>query len=584
MSNATRWLLIGLLVNACSCGDRAKPEATPETKPTTPLPKLALPASELYGSASLGAITFELTEGTPEARAHFMRGMLALHSFWYEEATKEFDAAITADPTMRMAYWGAAMSRCKLLWGDDDIAAARQLLTRMPTPETLSPRAQAWTAALVALLTKGDVRASRKRFLATMEQLHAKFPDDESATFLALALLSATRPEDPDTVAVRKRAAALAIGVFEHNPKHPGAAHYLVHAYDTPELAALALPYARAYVKLAPPAFHARHMPAHIFSRLGMWKEAIASCQSAWDASLASAQREKLSADHHDFHSLTWMIEMNFEIGRRKDADAALEIFAKAVRGGLGTQQRGLYAKQVASYMARTGDWGRVDQLLAPLEALATASASLGGTTGRADPQSHCAPAPVASNDTLVEQMYVLDARARAASMQHDVAATKRLVAEMVVVLDKLQPFFLATQPKEAIAKITETHAHHHQVLLVRASGDDQALLTLLRESAVDSDQEVGGESNPSGFVTREEIADTLLRLEQAKAAVAEYALVLDKHQGRAHSLLGAARALTRAGDVPGARTRYQQLLQLWNAADAGTDGLTEARAAAAPN
>ncbi|MCX5741731.1 MAG: hypothetical protein NT062_04430 [Proteobacteria bacterium] len=584
MSNARlRWLLICVIAGGCSsktappAPEKVEVAASSATKPD------ALPASDLYDSAALGALDFKLVEGTPAARAHFTRGLLALHSFWYEEATKEFDAAIVADPTMRMGYWGAAMSRCKLVWGDDDIGTARKLLSRMPTPQLLPLREQAWVAAAVALLTNGTVRESRQRFLTTMEALHAKFPDDESATFLALALLSTTRPEDPDTVAVRTRAAALASGVFEHNPKHPGAAHYLLHAYDMPELASLALPYARAYAKVAPAAYHARHMPAHIFSRLGMWSEAITSCQSAWDASLASAQRDKLSADHHDFHSLTWMLEMDFELGHRKASDAAMAIFAKAVRDGLGFHQRSLYATQVASYMARTGDWARVDELLAPLDSPAVAAEPILGAVARSgEPASVCSPGSSATNDALVVEMYALDARARAASAQHDLVKTKRLGAEMEVVLDKLQPFFEATQPKEVVDKIHETHLRHGRALIARASGDDRALLEILRESVVDSDLERGGEMNPSGFIVHEDIADTLLRLKQPKDALVEYTLVLDKHPNRASAVLGAARALAMAGDATGARTRYQQLLELWSTADEGTAGLAEARAAVA--
>ncbi len=513
--------------------------------------------------------------------------MLALHSFWYDEATRQFDAAIAADPTMNMAYWGAAMSRCKLLWGDDDLATARQVLSRMPDPDRLSPREQAWVLAFVALLTEGDVHTSRIRFAEAMETLNAQFPDDESATFLAVALLATTRPGDPDTIAVRKRAAALALGVYQHNPKHPGAAHYLIHAYDTPELAALALPYARDYAKLAPAAFHARHMPAHIFSRLGMWKEAIASCQSAWDASVAAARREKLSANHHDFHSLNWLIEMNFELGRRKDADTAMKVFATAVRGGLNHQQRGLYASQVASYMIRTGGWARVDELLAPLETPAVEDAAPpavaampGGRAG--EPSSHCAPAPASSPTELVEQMSVLDARARAASMQRDLTRTKRYIAEMDAVREKLRPSFAASQPKEAIAKLDGAHARSKLALLARAGGDDRALLTVLRQSVADADTESGGESNPSGFLLHEQIADTLMDLKQPKDAAAEYARAIDKHPGRAHSLLGAARAAAQAGEMQAARTGYQRLLELWSSADEETPGVDEARAAVA--
>jgi hypothetical protein len=572
--------------------------AAPAPAPAAP------PADDRYDAGALGAVAFQVSEGTPEARMHFTRGLLALHSFWYDEAAREFAAAIVADREMNMAFWGAAMSRCKLLWGDDDLDAAREVMSMMPNPDRVTPREQAWVIAAVELLRAGDVRTSRERFAAAMEQLHAQFPDDESATFLALALLARTRPEDPDTVAVRRRAAALASGVFERNPKHPGAAHYAIHAYDTPELAPLGLPFARAYAQIAPAAFHARHMPAHIYSRLGMWKEAIASCQAAWDASTAAARREKLSSNHHDFHSLSWLVEMPFELGLRKEAERALGAFGAAVRAGLGRQHRALYATEVASYMMRTGEWSRADELLAPLEAkavedptagaaLSPASAAAGGApappgappspAGRAGaPQSHCAPVPASSPLELFERVSVLDARARAAAMQRDLARTKGHLADLDAAREKLRPFLATTQPKEALAKLDEAHARRRKVLLARAAGNDKALLEALRQSAADADQEVGGESNPSGFLLGEEIAETLLRLGRAKEAAAEYASVLRKHPGRARSILGAARAATRAGDPQAARASYQQLLELWRGADEGIDGIAEARAAVA--
>src|SRR6185503_14780639 len=134
-------------------------------------------------------------------------------------------------------------------------------------------------------------------------------------------------------------------------------------------LAARAFAAARAYAGIAPAAFHARHMPSHIFSRLGMWQDAIASCRSAWDVSVAAAKREHLDANHPDFHSLNWLVEMSFELGHRKEADAALAEFAAAVKAGLEHRQRSVYAVQVTSYMARTGEWSRADELLAPLAA-----------------------------------------------------------------------------------------------------------------------------------------------------------------------------------------------------------------------
>jgi len=601
MSFTRAQLVVALAVAACSSrsaddGPKARDpvpasaSASAQAQAPAPVPAPApAPADERYDPGSLGAISFEVTQGSPEARAHFARGLLALHSFWYDEATRQFEAAIAADRNMTMAYWGLAMSRCKLLWGDDDLAAAHDALKRMPEPEHYTPREQAWVVAALELVGEGDVRTSRKRFAQAMEQLHAQFPDDESATFLAVALLASSRPEDPDHVAVSKRAAELASGVFAHNPKHPGAAHYLIHAYDTPELAALALPYARAYARIAPAAFHARHMPAHIFSRLGMWKEAIASCQSAWDASISAARREKLSANHHDFHSLNWLVELNFELGQRKAADRALDAFGAAVRGGLSRDHRALYATQVASYLMRTGEWKRIDDLLAPLAAPAVedgdpaAPRSAAAPAARAGaPHSHCGPVPAASPTELLEQRAVASARARAAAMQHDVAATRREVAAVDAAHEKLRPFLVATQPGAIVARLDAAQGRRRQALLAFAAGNDRAVLDVLRQSLSDETASSAGESNPSGFVLREQIADALLRLGRAREAAAEYALVIKSQPGRAHSILGAARAAARSGAARDAQRWYSQLLELWAAADEATDGLAEARAAVA--
>ena len=562
-----RWLLSVLLV-ACSPTNDPAPASAPARK---------VAIADGYDSQALGALTFEVSNGTPEARAHFARGLLALHSFWYDEASRQFEAAIASDSSMRMAYWGAAMSKCKLLWADDDVNGARQLLARLPDPDAMSPREQAWVSAAVELLRPTDVRTSRKAFAAAMENVYRAFPDDESATFLAAALLAAMAPEDPDQFLVRVRAAGLALDVYRRNPKHPGAAHYAIHAFDTPMFAPLALPLAEHYARTAPAAFHARHMPAHIFSRLGMWKEAIASCQAAWDASQAAARLYKLSADHYDFHSLNWLVEMHFELGHRKAADAALATFAQAVKEGVGHQIRAQFASQVLSYLMRTGEWSRADELLAPLSATPAKD-----SPSRSDVASHCAAASVGSPYALVEEQAVVATRARAAAMAGDLANTKQLLAHLDTLRVQLRPILQTTQSPEAIKKFERTHEWRRRTLLARATKNDRALLAVLRESIDGADSEVGGETIQTGFLAREELADTLLRLGDAKAAAAEYARTLATHPRRARSLLGAARAAAKLGDRKTARARYSELLLQWATADAETDGLTEAKAATA--
>jgi tetratricopeptide (TPR) repeat protein len=162
------------------------------------------------------------------------------------------------------------------------------------------------------------------------------------------------------------------------------------------------------------------------------------------------------------------------------------------------------------------------------------------------------------------------------------VAATRRLLADMDAVSSRMRSFLQATQPPQALAKVDEANARRRASLLARATGDDRALLKVLHDSVAEGDREVGGESNPSAFLVHEEIAETLMRLGQPREAATEYGLALDRHPGRARSVLGAARAAARLGDATAARARYQQLLDLWSAADEGIDGLAEARKAIA--
>ncbi len=561
-----------VLALGCSKETKSGPAAE-QTKPA-PVPGDAVAAPPPgYDPGALGALTFSLTEGTPAAREHFQRGLLALHSFWYDEAQREFANAILADRSFNMAHWGLAMSHIKLLWGDDNIAAAKKALSSMPSPEVLGDREQMWVMALIGLLKAPDVRSSRQAFVTALEQLNAQFPDDETATFLAVALLSTIRPEAGDDTAIRQRAAQLARGVYAHNPKHPGAAHYVIHALDTAALANGALDVAKTYAQIAPAAFHAQHMPAHIFARVGMWDDAIKSCEAAWNASLGAAKTHKLSANHHDWHSISWLVEMPFELGHKAEATAWLAKWGDAIKAGLSRQYRGLYASAVASYMARTGEWSRVEELLAPL---AAAPMEDGPQLGGMRCGSATAPSSPAELD---ERMRALDTRAFAAAQVRDKAKATQLIAHLGATFKQLEPTLRAMQPA-VVDGLVAAHKARLELLRAMAAGDDRAVVKLLRTSPL-SPTTLLSESNPTAFVQDEQVGDVLMRLGDAKGASEAYAKALAEQPGRAHSLLGAARAATKLGDQAAAKQHYAKLVELWVTADAGIDGLTEARAAA---
>jgi tetratricopeptide (TPR) repeat protein len=556
------------LLAACGTPARAPSPATPSsgTSALYPAPPGKSPDD------GLGALRFDVTGGTAEARLEFLRGVLAMHSFWYEEAQRRFDAAVKEDATFAMARWGAALSRAMLLWGNDDVERGRAELAAITDTSRLTPLEVGWIDAVRALYASEELPARRAAFVAAMERLHKSFPDDDEVSlFLSLALLSQVTGEDTPTP-VRVRAGALALDVFARNPQHPGAAHYIIHAFDTPELAALALPAARQYAAIAPAAFHARHMPAHIFARFGMWDEATASCRSAWDASVAWTEAAKLAPGLRDFHSLSWIVFLELERGHRKDAAAAVALFGEHVQNGLGGQ-RGLYIDVVGMYAGMTEQIDQVDALLKPLEA------------PRVDePGTPHGPHAPPFGD--FEAMALAQVRLSVAIEKKDVAAVKKGLAELDALDAKLDAFRVKELGKEmarkqaAEAKVFRTL--EKKLALARARRDAKAALPLIRKLVAEVEKHPQHEPNVMGGSPREGLAQTLTELGKHAEALAEFERLLQRTPRRARLLLGAARAAAKAGDAAKSRDYYQQLLDVWKDADADHPQLDEVRRGAA--
>src|SRR6185503_18151507 len=249
----------------------------------------------------LGKVEFQ-TSGSKEAQTSFLRGLAALHSFWYEEALEAFKASTKSDPEFMMGYWGEAMAHNHPLWGEQDTPSARDVLAKIKDTPKLSARERAYLNAVRLLYGEGDKRARDAAYSAAMEKIYLDYPDDlDAAAFYALSLLGQVRSEEK-SFRLQARAGAIALEVYRQNPNHPGAAHYIIHAFDDPEHAILALPAARRYADIAPEAHHARHMPSHIFLQLGMWPEAAASNESAWEVSNTWMKRKNLSPSVRDYH------------------------------------------------------------------------------------------------------------------------------------------------------------------------------------------------------------------------------------------------------------------------------------------
>ena len=274
-----------------------------------------------FSQPFLGRISFP-NSGSPAAQAPFIRGVLLLHSFEYDDAIEAFKETQRADPGFALAYWGEALSYNQPLWYNENQEKARAALAKL-APTAAKRQARAPTArekgyleAVERLYGAGPKTARDRAYADRMGELSRENPsDEEAAAFYALALL-ATIPSGSRNPAVSLQAGAIATAILKRNSEHPGAAHYSLHAFDDGEHAAMGLDAARIYAKIAPASSHARHMPSHVFLPLGMWDEAAASDESAYAASVGRAKRKGLSPAQYDFHALGWLQYEYLQQGR----------------------------------------------------------------------------------------------------------------------------------------------------------------------------------------------------------------------------------------------------------------------------
>jgi tetratricopeptide (TPR) repeat protein len=314
------------------------------------------------GSSELGTINFP-TSAQPAAQAAFLTGVKANYNFEFDIAGEAFREAQQADPSFALAYWGEALSYNHPLWAEQDLAAARRALERLaPTAAERAAKAPAGKErelieAADVLFGAGDKLARDVAYADALKTLHDRYPgDDEIACLYSLALLGTGRPGVPNTRNAMQ-AAAIAQGIFQRHPRHPGAAHYIIHAFDDPDHAILSLTAARAYSKIAPSAAHALHMPSHIFVQLGMWDDVVASNVVAYQAAVDLADKKHLPRGREDFHTLSWLQYAYLQQGRFDEAQKCVDQAKTVADKDTNPRIRDGYASMKARQVVETARW-----------------------------------------------------------------------------------------------------------------------------------------------------------------------------------------------------------------------------------
>ncbi|HEY2464097.1 MAG TPA: hypothetical protein VGI32_08555 [Steroidobacteraceae bacterium] len=298
MKKMTAWLGIGMLW--------ALPAHTEETHSHPPPEKL-------------GKVSFP-TSCLPSVAREFERSVALLHSFAYTASEQSFRKVAAADPSCAIAHWGIAMSHYHQLWSPPEPTELRDGQLEVEQAISInrgSPRERQFIAAAAAYYRDAD-KAPQLRAAAYSdamgEAMRSNPQDTETQAFYALSLIATAPPEDA-THENQKRAAALLEPIYRSQPDHPGAAHYLIHAYDSAELAPRGLKAARAYSKIAPSAPHALHMPSHIFTRLGLWNDSIVSNQAARAAAHDQGDQGE------ELHAMDYLTYAYLQRGQNSDAE-----------------------------------------------------------------------------------------------------------------------------------------------------------------------------------------------------------------------------------------------------------------------
>lgn len=512
-------------------------------------------ADEPVDLGRVGAVRFPVT-CLPERQGEFDQAVALLHSFFYEESERRFRAIAEREPHCAMAWWGVAMSLWHPLWEPPDsasLAQGREAVARALAEKPATPRESLYVDAIARFYRDSDRLDHRTRaqaFADAMQRLHESFPaDTEAAIFDALAL-NATLRYDDKSYTNQKRAAAILEPLYAVMPDHPGIAHYLIHSDDFPALAPQALPMARHYAEIAPRVPHALHMPSHIYIRLGLWDDAIASNLAAVDASRAySAARYRGATSYEAAHAWDYVEYAYLQKAQDRKARAIRDSVA-AIRRVTFQAQSFFYSITASSarYALERHAWKEAAALELP-----------SGWSYRRYPWTEAT---------------VVFARSLGAARTGDRATARAGVARLGEIRDAI------VNPNVRFwAKQVESQRLTVDAWLAYAEGRRDAALTGMRLAAAMEDSVEKRPVTPGPVLpARELLGDLLMEMKRPAEALTAYEAVLHDSPGRFNALAGAARAAKASGRRDDARRYAGQLLALAKDGDGERPEIAEAR------
>jgi hypothetical protein len=497
---------------------------------------------------------------SPPVAAEFDRALALLHNFWYVRALERFKQVLKKDSECAMAYWGAAMTYNHPFWdppSQADETTAWALVQKGLSASEASAREKLYLAAVAALYKNagaGSKSARDQNYRDAMAAAYAQYPDDETALFYGLSILGAV-PEGSHGFEQQEKAAKLFEAVYARHPDHPGALHYLIHAYDDPLHAQQGLQAARSYAQAAAAVPHALHMPSHIFTRLGYWDESAAANLRAWEASDADVKRAGETGAYRDYHSLNYLEYAYIQLGRFHDAQHVVDIVAAQYRALPDKKTAPDTPELQARHVRGRTIYAVPDRVVYGYFDMLT---RLVVESGRWDKAAKI-PVLVSSRDFVA---VTLQWQAKAAAVRKDVGTANAAAAKLVD---------LSQEPgQHPFAKLIITlQAKEAQAFAAEAAGDADSALAKLKE-AVEIEDSIDDLSQPPyPVIPATELAgELLLDFSRPAEAVPYFQKTLLRTPNRPKAVFGLARAAQAMSDKTTAMEHYREFLTIWKNAD----------------